>query len=120
MNNIPDYANLVGLAKELVDYELLITYLIFCIALFSALIFPAIELFKDLKKTLITLGGVVVVAAFFLLCYSLAKGEPYTTGDTSVTAEGMKFVGAILFMTYVMFGISILSILYASISSYFK
>ena len=119
-----EYKDLVGFTKYLVDYQILFAYIMFGIALFSALVFAAVPLFRDFKKALTTLISVGGVALFYIVCYMLTSGDPFTystgSGDFTISGGVMKFVEANLFMTYVTFAISILAIVYSSISTYFK
>jgi len=114
------YEQLVGLPKHVVDFGLPFTYFIFAVALLSAVAFPAIQLFQDVKKAITALVGVVGLALVYLLCYLLAKSEPLILAEETITAETMKFVEANLFMTYITFSIAVIAILYSSVSKYFK
>lgn len=104
----------------IVNYGLITVYIIFAIATLSALVFPAIQLFQDLKKALTALIGIVALVVIYLLCYVMASSEPLTVGDKFVSAETMKFVEANIYLAYAMFGVSVLAIVYASVSRYFK
>ena len=115
-----EYKDLIGFAKEFVDYSLLFVYFVFGIALVTVLAFPAIQLFRNFKKALTALAGVTGLVAIYFLCYMLAKPEPFVSGDISVSAMTMKFVEANIFMTYIVFAISILAIIYSFVASYFK
>ena len=120
-----EYQDLVGLSKEIVDYQLLFAYFIFGVATVSVFVFPAIQLFQNPKKALTAIAGVAGLALIYFLFFTLAKAEPYTistgTGDTTTIAAGaMKFVEANLYMTYAVFLFSVLAIVYSTVSNYFK
>ena len=121
---VTEYKDLVGFSKELVDYEILFAYAIFGVTLISALVFAALPLFRDFKKAIPALVALVGAAALYFLCYFMASGDPLTittgTGDETYAEGVMKFVEANMFMTYIVFGFSILALIYTSISSYFK
>ena len=108
----------------IVDYGLIFTYIVFGIGVLSAFVFPAIQLFQNLKKALTALAGVCGLVLLYLLFYMLASSEAFTistgTGDTTISAGVMKFVEANLFMTYAIFAFSVLAIVYSSVSNYFK
>ena len=114
------YEQLVGLPKYVVDFGLPFAYFIFAVALLSAVTFPAIQLFQDVKKAITALVGVVGLALIYLLCYVIAKSEPLVLSEETIAAETMKFVEANLFMTYITFMIAVIAIIYSSVSQYFK
>jgi|GEM_PF-6640399 len=101
-------------------YAIPFAYIIFGIALLSALAFPAIQLFADLKKAIITFASIAGMAAIYVLCFVLATGEPLTLGENYHSAELIKFVNASLFMGYLTFVIAILAIIYSAVSNVFK
>jgi len=104
----------------IVNYGLIITYVVLGIGILSALVFPTVQMFQDIKKAmvgLIGLGGLFVV---YLLCYVMAKAEAFTIGETFVSADAMKIVEANLFMTYLALLIALLGIGFSSVSHYFK
>ena len=114
------YEQLVGFWKHVVDFGLPITYIVFAVALLSAVAFPAVQLFQDVKKAITALVGVVGLAVLYLLCYAVAKSEPLILTDETISAETMKFVEANLFMTYITFSIALIAIIYSAVSQYFK
>ena len=114
------YEQLVGFWKYVVDFGLPLTYIIFTVALLSAVVFPAIQLFQDVKKAITALVGLVGLALLYLLCYAIAKSEPLILTEETISAETMKFVEANLFMTYITFAIALIAIIYSSVSQYFK
>ena len=119
-----EYSSLVGFNKEFVDYLILFAYIIFAVTLLSAFVFAVIPIFRDFKKAIPVLIGIVGAVAFYWVCYMLASGEPLTittgTGDSTTSGGVMKFVEANMFMTYIVFGVSILSIIYSSVANFFK
>ena len=119
-----EYKELAGFTKYLVDYQLLIVYIMFGIALLSELVFAAVPLFRNFRKALTALIAVGGLVLLYFLFYMMSSGEPFTistgTGDDTISGGVMKFVEANLFMTYATFAFSLLAIAYSSVSSYFK
>ena len=109
---------------DFVDYELIFAYAMFGITLLSAVVFSVIPIFKDFKKAIPVLIGIVGAVAFYLVCYALASSEPLTittgTGDETTSGGVMRFVEANIFMTYSVFSFALLALVYSSVSSYFK
>ena len=118
------YEQLVGLPKYAVDFGLPFTYIIFLVALLSVLgfaLYQLVYLFIDSpKKALTVLGSVVGVIFIYLICYLMAKGEPFISGEDTISGGTMRFVEANLLMTYISFTIAVLAIVYSSVSQYFK
>jgi len=119
-----EYSSLVGFNKEFVDYLILFAYIIFGVTTILAVVFALLPLFQNLKKALTTLAGIGGLVLFYLLCYMLTSGDPFTittgTGDETTSGAVMKLVEANMFMTYITLVIALLAILYSSIASYFK
>ena len=109
---------------DFVDYLMIFTYIIFGVTLLSAIVFATLPLFRDFKKAIPVFLGIGGAVLFYLVCYMLASGDPFTittgTGDETTSGGVMKVVEANMFMTYIVFLVSILAILYSSVSSYFK
>ena len=99
-----------------------IAYIAFGISFVLALLFPVIQIFSNPKGAIRTL---IILAAAVVLWF-VAKGlatntfTPEELELKKITAETSVMVGAGLIYTYVIFGLAILSIIYASISNLFK
>ncbi len=104
----------------IVSYGIPLAYLALFIAAVSALIFPFIQMFQDLKKAKIAFFGVGALIVLFVICYLLATGEPFTIGEINVSAGNMRFIEASIYLFYFLLAGSVLAILYSTISRYFK
>ena len=66
--------------------------------------------------------GIVGFAVLFFIAYSISTdnivGDVYETFDISASAS--RLIGASLLMTYIMGGLTVLSIVYAGIANSFK
>ncbi|MEZ5070166.1 MAG: hypothetical protein R2751_04145 [Bacteroidales bacterium] len=95
-------------------------YILFVLTGIAALGFPLVAVFSR-PKGLIRLGLVLVAAAVIVIVsYVLSSDAPMTIIGYSGTANSdpgtLKMVDTTLFVTYTLFGIALLSILYSIIS----
>jgi hypothetical protein len=101
-------------------YGLPFTYIVLGIAVLSAILFPLVQMFQDLKKARTAFLGIAAVIAVFFLCWAMAKNEPFAIGTIKVTGEQMQWVEAGIFTFYALLAISVAAILYSTVSRYFK
>lgn len=98
-------------------------YILFAIAAVAAIGFPLVKLFTQPKEAVKTLISVAVIAVIVFIAYSLADDKVLDLtgyeGPDNVP-ETLKFAGTLLWTTYLLFGIAILSILYVEVSKIFK
>ena len=71
-------------------------------------------------KSLVAILGVVAVGVVFLICYMSADNMDFAIGERSVAGPQMQLVEAGIFTFYSLLLISVLAILYSSVSRYFK
>jgi len=106
------------------DIALVWAYILVLLTLIASIIFPLISVISN-PKGLIRLGLVLAGAAVLIVVsYLLSKGTPidiigYTGTDNSDPAK-LKMIDTVLFVTYILFGMALASILYAIISRAFK
>jgi hypothetical protein len=106
------------------DIALIWAYILVLLTLIAAIVFPLVQVFSN-PKGLIRLGAVLVGAAVLVVVsYLLASDAPvaiigYTGTDNSDPAT-LKMIDTVLFITYMLFGLALASILYAVISRAFK
>lgn len=107
-----------------VDIALIWAYiLILCTAL-AALIFPLISVLSNpkalIRMAIVIAGGAVLV----LVSYFMSSASPMDiigyTGTGNSDPSTLKLVDTVLFVTYILFGMALASILYAIISKAFK
>ena len=95
--------------------------LIFTIAI--TLIFPIINFIANPKKGLTAIIALVGFAVLFVIAYyGIAEGnvDGKVYEQFAITPAVSKLIGGILWMTYILGGLAILSIVYAGISSLLK
>ncbi len=111
---------LVG--SSILDNYILLGYAAIGLTAFFAVIFPIISMIQNPKNSLKILGSIVVLVIIGFICYSVAEN---TLGieqleQLKTTAEISKMVGALLYFTYIVGGITVLSVIFSSVSSFLK
>lgn len=106
------------------DIALVWAYILVVLTLLASIIFPLISVLYN-PRGLLRLGAVLVGAAVLVvISYLMSKSTPieiigYTGTDNSDPAT-LKMIDTVLFVTYILFGMALASILYAIISRAFK
>jgi O-antigen ligase len=97
-------------------------YILLAITVVITIVFPIAFFISNPKKGKSVLIGLIGFVALYFIAYSISTGN--ITGDVyekfDITETTSRFIGAILYATYILGGLAILSILYAGISSLFK
>lgn len=106
------------------DIVLVWAYILLLISAISAIVFPLIHIVTN-TKALIRFAGVLVAAAvIIIISYVLASDAPINiigyTGESNKDPFTLKMVDTTLFVTYILFALAILSILYSIVSRVFK
>jgi len=133
MPDVTDTSN-VSLKEHLSGWEFLVwfrtdialvwAYILVLLTLIASIVFPLLSVLTN-PKGLIRLGLVLAgTAVLVVISYVLSKGTPidiigYTGTDNSDPAT-LKMIDTVLFVTYMLFGLALASILYAIISRAFK
>jgi hypothetical protein len=106
------------------DIALVWAYILVILTLIAAIVFPLIAVFsnpKALVRLLAILGGAAVL---IVISYLVSSDTPidiigYTGTDNSDPGT-LRMIDTVLFVTYILFGMALASILYAVISRAFK
>ena len=106
------------------DIALVWAYILVLLTAIAAIVFPLVSVFSN-PKALIRLAGVLVAAAVLVVVsYVLSSATPIDiigyTGTANSDPSTLRMVDTTLFVTYMLFGIALLSILYAIVSRAFK
>jgi hypothetical protein len=106
------------------DIALVWAYILFIIATIAAVLFPLISVFSR-PRALIRLAFVLAGAAVLIVVsYFMASETPIDiigyAGEANKNPSTLKMVDTTLFVTYMLFGLAILSILYSIVSRVFK
>ena len=103
-----------------VTFGIPIAYLGLGIAALTAVLFPVMQMFQDLKKAKTTFIGVGALIVLFVVCYLLAEKKDFTVAELHVVAAQMKFFEAGIYLTYMLLFGTVAAILYSTVSRYFK
>jgi len=106
------------------DIALVWAYILVFITLIAAIVFPLVAVISH-PKALIRLVAVLVGAAILVvISYALSKDTPIEiigyTGTGNSDPGTLRMIDTVLFITYMLFGLALGSILYAIISKAFK
>ncbi|MCF8365432.1 MAG: hypothetical protein K9H16_06600 [Bacteroidales bacterium] len=98
-------------------------YILLVITVVITVLFPIYFFITNPKKGLTVLVALAGFALLYAIAhFTLASGD--ITGEVyekfEITEWASKFIGSMLYMTYILGGVAILSIFYAGISSLFK
>jgi hypothetical protein len=106
------------------DIALIWAYVLVILTLIASIVFPLIAVLNN-PRGLIRLAAVLVGAAVLVvISYAVSSDTPidiigYTGTDNSDPAT-LKMIDTVLFVTYMLFGLALASILYAITSRAFK
>ena len=111
-----------SVTESVLNGYFLTAYIAFSLSVVIALLFPVLQIISNPKGAIRTLIIIVAAVALWFVAKGLATNTftPDELEAKKITAETSVMVGAGLIYTYVVFGLAILSILYASISNMFK
>ena len=97
-------------------------YILLLLTIAISIIAPIIYYFKNPAKAKTVLTGIVIFVVLFFIGYFLASGN--IQGDVyqkyAITANTSQIIGGMLITTYILGGLAILAIIYASIAKFFK
>ena len=106
------------------DIALIWAYILVLITLIASLVFPLIAVISNPKALVRLLAVLAGAAVLIVISYVLSKDTPINitgyTGTDNSDPGTLKMIDTVLFVTYMLFGLAIASILYAIISRAFK
>lgn len=107
------------------DFALRWAYLLVALTAIASLLFPLVYLFTNMKALIRVLVVIAGTAALFLIAYFVfADGTPIKItgylGTDNADPGVLKMVGTAIYLTYTLFGLAILSIVYSEVSKMFK
>ena len=107
----------VELQNSLVSPDLYLAYIILGIAVFLAVVFTLIGVFKgNIKKTLISVGSFAVIVVISLFALAGDYGTGFKISDTETLSQsGAHWVGAGLYTFYILAIIAIGSMLVSTV-----
>jgi hypothetical protein len=106
------------------DIALIWAYILLILTAIAALVFPLIAIFTNMKALIRLVGVLAGAAVLIVISYLLASDSPISiigyTGTANRDPGTLKMVDTTLFVTYLLFGLALLSILYSIVSKAFK
>jgi len=106
------------------DIALVWAYVLVVLTVIASLVFPLLHVLsnpKGLIRLVAVLAGAIVIV---VISYLLSKDTPITitgyTGTGNSDPLTLKLIDTVLFITYMLFGLALASILYSVISRAFK
>jgi hypothetical protein len=106
------------------DIALIWAYILVLITLIASIVFPLIAVISHPKALLRLLAVLAGAAVLVVISYVLSKDTPIEiigyTGTGNSDPGTLKMIDTVLFITYILFGMALGSILYAVISRAFK
>jgi len=109
-------------SESVLDGYFYVAYIAFGISVLFALLFPIIQMASNPKGAVRTFIGIAIAVVLWFVASAFA-GNAFTTSELElmkVTESTSVLVGTGLIYTYFIFGIAIISILYAGVSNLFK
>ncbi|AFM03921.1 hypothetical protein Fleli_1498 [Bernardetia litoralis DSM 6794] len=103
------------------DWFIPLSYVLVGFAMIAAIVLPLVYTVTQDPKSLVKIGislGVLVVV--FFICYAFADATAIKTTDEEMSAEGSKYIGGVLIMTYVMIAVAFVGAIFGEVSRSFK
>jgi hypothetical protein len=106
------------------DIALMWAYILVVITLIAAIVFPLISVFSNTRALIRLIAVLAAAAILVVISYLVSSDTPidiigYTGTDNSDPAT-LRMIDTVLFVTYMLFGLALASILYAIVSRAFK
>ncbi len=110
------------IGSGVLDNYILLGYVAIGLTAIFAFLFPIISMIKNPKNSLKILGTLVLLTIIGFICFSMAKNNLNIEQleQLKTTAQISKIVGASIYFAYIIGGLAILSIIFSSVSSFFK
>ena len=106
------------------DIALIWAYILVVLTLIAAIVFPLIAVFTNpkalLRMAIVLAAAAVMVIISWVLSSDAALEIIGYTGTDNSDPQTLKMIDTVLFVTYMLFGLALGSILYAIISKAFK
>ncbi|NMJ88001.1 MAG: hypothetical protein EX285_09245 [Thaumarchaeota archaeon] len=106
---------------EFIDIILYVSYLLVFLAALGAIVLPLVNALGNPKTLVKSVSGIVALGVIFLIAWAISGNEvtPLYT-KFGITSASSQVIGGVLITTYILLGISIVSILYSELSKLFR
>lgn len=125
--NIDDEKNPGSVARLWIERNILWAYILFGLATVITVLFSIVQIFTDKAKAKSAIISLIFMGGILAISYALASGDlPSFFGvekfiaDGSLTESVSKWVGTGLYMTYILSGLTVGSIVVFGIGKLFK
>ncbi len=120
MANQGDMKEGVDLTNKILNPFFDITYFTMGLAIFVVLFFAVAQLFMTPKAAVKTIASIVILGVLYLVAYLSASGniDAKVYQDFSISSGESKLIGSLIYLVYILGGLSILSIIYSAINSF--
>ncbi|MFO7617419.1 MAG: hypothetical protein R6V75_09225 [Bacteroidales bacterium] len=118
-----------SIAKQMADFGSMMdimmiwVYILLGIAVVAAVGIPLIGMISNPKRGLKTLISVLILGVIFFIAYQLGSGDIMEiagyTGPDNIPSR-LKFTDMVIFSVYALLAVSVLALLYSSVSKLFK
>jgi hypothetical protein len=110
------------IGSSILDNYIRLAYVALIICGFLAILFPILFMVQNPKNALKMLIGIVGFVVIGFICYSIASNNfnVVQLETLKTTAEISQIVGAALYFTYIIGGISVITIIFSGVSGLFK
>lgn len=108
---------------SILDISLIMAYILIVGGALLAILLPLIRSLSDPRGLLKTLGVIVLFAVVFFVLYSISDSEVparFAVEPFNITPGMSKFLGGLLYTTYLLFVIAILGIVFTEINKALK
>jgi len=107
--------------NAIADWFVPLAYVLIAVAMLFAIILPLIYAFTQEPKSLLKMAmSVGVLVVIFLICYAFADNNEIKTNTVEMGAEGSKYIGGVLIMTYIMIGFAFVGAIVGELTRSFK
>ncbi len=106
----------------LIEFGLYFTYILVGVAILAVIVLPLINAL-DNPKTLMVAGiGIGVLLVLFLISWAMSTygGVSANAAEQGLTTAGVKKIGGVLTMMYILFFIAVIGIVATELGKYFK
>lgn len=120
--NIGAKATPEGLASPALNGMMYMAYIALGFTIVVTLIFPLVQMVSEPKKAIKGLIGIAAIVVLFFICYALSSNElpAQYLERHRITEDTSAFVGACLYLTYIIAGITVLATIFMSVRGSIK
>lgn len=120
MANQADLKTNVDLADKILNPFFGITEFLLALGILITLIFALAQLFMTPKAAIRALASVVFLGVLYLISYLSASGniDAPVYQEFNITSGESRLIGSLIYLVYILGGLSILAIIYSAINSF--